>query len=396
MDKNSTRYENSEIVNYLSPVFVHSSTAFCHVDHAVLEEKAYECEYKPKDFMNLIRWMDNQYLDKIALDMIKPHPNTYTFTKRLAEGLVIEEFPNMPVCIARPSIVCPAYEEPLPGWVDSLNGPVGILVAAGKGVLRSMYAKKEYTAEMVPVDFAINGLLAIAKTVATEKKPKEIPVFNITQAEERTATWGDILEMGRSFTFDVPFDVMLWFPDGNIRSSLWVHKIYAFFLHWLPAYFIDFLLFLFRQKRFMLRVQQKIEVGLEVLQYFTTHKWCFKNEKFLRIRDSMCPEDKKEFNMDFKVVEDLPYLRHCILGARQYLLKEPLENLPKARRTIKILYVIDRIVRFMFLLFFAQFLISNMSGFATYIFDAGGKNLKNVPFVRSFVPHEDMPIHRHM
>lgn len=102
--------------------------------------------------------------------MIKPHPNTYTFTKRLAEGLVIEEFPNMPVCIARPSIVCPAYEEPLPGWVDSLNGPVGILVAAGKGVLRSMYAKKEYTAEMVPVDFAINGLLAIAKTVATEKK----------------------------------------------------------------------------------------------------------------------------------------------------------------------------------------------------------------------------------
>lgn len=87
----------------------------------------------------------------------------------------------------------------------------------------------------------------------------------------------------------------------------------------------------------MLRVQQKIEVGLEVLQYFTTHKWCFKNEKFLRIRDSMCPEDKKEFNMDFKVVEDLPYLRHCILGARQYLLKEPLENLPKARRTIKML-----------------------------------------------------------
>lgn len=102
--------------------------------------------------------------------MIAPHPNTYTFTKRLAERLVIEEFPNMPVCITRPSIVCPALNEPIPGWVDNLNGPVGIMVAAGKGVLRSMYVKKDYTAELIPVDFAINAMLAIAKTVALEKK----------------------------------------------------------------------------------------------------------------------------------------------------------------------------------------------------------------------------------
>lgn len=29
-------------------------------------------------------------------------------------------------------------DEPVPGWVDSLNGPIGILVGAGKGVIRSM------------------------------------------------------------------------------------------------------------------------------------------------------------------------------------------------------------------------------------------------------------------
>lgn len=102
--------------------------------------------------------------------MISPHPNTYTFTKRLAERLIIQEYPNMPVCIARPSIVCPSHMEPIPGWVDSLNGPVGILVAAGKGVLRSMYVKPELTAELIPVDFAINGILAIAKEVASEPK----------------------------------------------------------------------------------------------------------------------------------------------------------------------------------------------------------------------------------
>lgn len=102
--------------------------------------------------------------------LIKPHPNTYTFSKRLAERLIADEYPNLPVCIARPSIVTPAYKEPCEGWVDNLNGPVGIMVAAGKGVLRSMYAKPDYNAELCPVDIGINGLIGIPKKLVTEKK----------------------------------------------------------------------------------------------------------------------------------------------------------------------------------------------------------------------------------
>lgn len=51
--------------------------------------------------------------------------------------------------------------EPIPGWVDNLNGPVGIIIAAGKGLLRSMMVKEEYTAEVVPVDVAINTIILI-------------------------------------------------------------------------------------------------------------------------------------------------------------------------------------------------------------------------------------------
>jgi fatty acyl-CoA reductase len=52
--------------------------------------------------------------------LIAPHwPNTYTYTKRLAEILVQREFPNLPICIVRPSIVTPAYREPLPGLIKT-------------------------------------------------------------------------------------------------------------------------------------------------------------------------------------------------------------------------------------------------------------------------------------
>lgn len=77
---------------------------------------------------------------------------------------------DLNVCIVRPSIVTPAWREPLAGWVDSLNGPIGIMVAGGKGVLRSMICEESYIAQVIPVDQAINGLLGIAYTMGTMKE----------------------------------------------------------------------------------------------------------------------------------------------------------------------------------------------------------------------------------
>lgn len=67
-------------------------------------------------------------------------------------------------------LVCPAAEEPLPGWVDNLHGPVGILVGAGKGVIRTMLCHAECNAEVMPVDMAISGLLAIIKSLCVDDK----------------------------------------------------------------------------------------------------------------------------------------------------------------------------------------------------------------------------------
>lgn len=39
----------------------------------------------------------------------------------------------------RPSIVIPIYQDPIPGWTDNINGPTGLLIGAGKGVIRTMY-----------------------------------------------------------------------------------------------------------------------------------------------------------------------------------------------------------------------------------------------------------------
>jgi alcohol-forming fatty acyl-CoA reductase len=44
------------------------------------------------------------------------------------------------------------------------------MVGGGKGVIRSMLCDGTFNAEVIPVDIAINGLIAIAWKVATMEK----------------------------------------------------------------------------------------------------------------------------------------------------------------------------------------------------------------------------------
>lgn len=43
--------------------------------------------------------------------------------------------------------------------VDNINGPTGLLIGAGKGVLRSMYSDPNSYGDFVPVDYAGNGIM---------------------------------------------------------------------------------------------------------------------------------------------------------------------------------------------------------------------------------------------
>lgn len=90
----------------------------------------------------------------------------------------------------------------------------------------------------------------------------------------------------------------------------------------------------------MVQIQRKIQNGLEVLQHFTTREWIFRNDKFISMRDSMNPVDKKIFPIDFENVETVPYISQCTLGTRIYLMKEDLSSLPRCRRNLK-MYVVN-------------------------------------------------------
>lgn len=319
--------------------FVHVSTTYCHCDETILEERVYDAPHDPRKLLDLVTWLDESLLVTLTPKLIKNSPNTYAYTKCLTEQLVTDYSKILPIAIARPSVVTAAWKEPIPGWVDNLNGPTGLLVGAGKGVIRTMHCNPQYEADIIPVDSTINSIILIAREVAVNPKT-HIKVYNLTCDKENRISWGDALELGRKHFYDNPFSVCLWYPGGSIKSNYLLHQISALFLHVIPAYVVDFLLVLTNNKPFLIRTQKRISKGLEVLQYYTTKPWEFKNEKMVALSRSLSRSDREKFYTDTPTDYN-EYILNYILGARKYCVHEEPNTIPYAKKVLKRLYYLD-------------------------------------------------------
>ncbi|XP_060532881.1 putative fatty acyl-CoA reductase CG5065 [Cylas formicarius] len=321
--------------------FVHVSTSYCHCDETDLEEKLYPAPHNPRHILEMAKWMDNELLKMLTPKLIRNYPNTYAFTKCLTEQLVSEYSIKLPIAVTRPSIVIASWKEPFPGWVDNLNGPTGILIGAGKGVIRSMHCNGNFIADVVPVDVGVNSLIIAGWKTGLEPRKNVAEVYHITADTNCALSWSEALELGRKHFYDYPFSVCLWYPGGNIKSTYFAHAVAAFFLHIVPAYLVDFLMYLTNNKTFMVRTQKRIENGLSVLQYYTTRPWHFHNEKLAKIAEELDETDREIFFTDQTKIDYNEYMKNYILGARKYCVHEEPDTLPHARKLLKRLYYLD-------------------------------------------------------
>uniref|UniRef100_A0A803TYX1 Fatty acyl-CoA reductase n=1 Tax=Anolis carolinensis TaxID=28377 RepID=A0A803TYX1_ANOCA len=140
-------------------------------------------------------WMDDNLVNDITPKLLGDRPNTYTYTKALAEYIVQQGGAKLNVAIIRPSIVGASWKEPFPGWIDNFNGPSGLFIAAGKGILRTMRASNNAVADLIPVDVVINTTIAAA-WYSGVNRPRNIMVYNCTTGGTNPFHWG---EVGMSF-----------------------------------------------------------------------------------------------------------------------------------------------------------------------------------------------------
>ena len=80
-------------------------------------------------------------IEHYTKQMLTSFPNSYTYTKRMAEHVLVENnSKRIPLLILRPSIVSASFAEPFPGWTDSISLIGGIYLVAGLGIMRDLPA----------------------------------------------------------------------------------------------------------------------------------------------------------------------------------------------------------------------------------------------------------------
>uniref|UniRef100_A0A6G1S2U3 Fatty acyl-CoA reductase n=1 Tax=Aceria tosichella TaxID=561515 RepID=A0A6G1S2U3_9ACAR len=140
---------------------VHVSTAYANCDLETIDEHIYPVNMDPERLIEMADWLDQDTLQELKRRLLGAKPNTYTYTKSLAEWLLMRSGRDLPVVICRPSIVVTSASEPFKGWIDNMNGPTGVILGAGKGLVRSMFAETECVADLVPVDKVINLIVTL-------------------------------------------------------------------------------------------------------------------------------------------------------------------------------------------------------------------------------------------
>nr|CAD7196231.1 unnamed protein product [Timema douglasi] len=332
---------------------IHVSTAYCNCDRPEVDEVIYSPPYDPEHIIQCMEWMDDDLVNTVTPKLIGNRPNTYTFTKALAESMLMKECGNLPVAIVRPSIVLSSAREPLAGWIDNWNGPSGIIGATSKGIFRTILCDPNKVADLIPVDFVVNLLVCAAWKTATTRREEEkqrgkipfheagrnqtvdplvinkqgvleanpicswslarsddIAVYNCCTGLQNPITWKQFVDYSFHHIRRHPLVDTMWYPDGAMHSCSTINTVMA-------------------------SIQNKLSTAAVCLHYFTTQQWIFNDDKVRQLSSMLSVEDKKCFSFDVREIDWPTYIESYILGMRQFLFKEKPSSLPTARKKLR-------------------------------------------------------------
>ena len=96
----------------------------------------------------------------------------YSFTKAMAEHAVVELHGDIPLSIVRPSIIESALDEPFPGWLEGFRMAEPLILAFGRGILRDFSGLPDSVLDIIPADFVVNTVLAVAANPPADSTPR--------------------------------------------------------------------------------------------------------------------------------------------------------------------------------------------------------------------------------
>jgi fatty acyl-CoA reductase len=100
--------------------------------------------------------------------------DVYTLTKAFAERVAETRWAQAGhrLSIVRPSIIESSLHHPYPGWIDGFKVADPLILAYGRGQLPEFPGLPDSVLDVIPVDYVVNAILAVAAAKADPANPK--------------------------------------------------------------------------------------------------------------------------------------------------------------------------------------------------------------------------------
>lgn len=333
---------------------VHTSTAYTHTYQHAIPEAFIKPVHDPEQILGLLAMMDEDMATAATSVLIKQHPNTYTFTKCLAEDILKNSRGTLPVCVVRPSIVCPSWREPYPGWTDTFNGPPGLMTASGTGLLRTTRGHRNKRCDIVPVDIVATTLVCAGwRTHCRAQAGETVPdVYNCTTGGFNPCTWGEWLDANNNAWHKYPLEKRLLRSPG--LTMLPPNGKLAFLNYWfsvashsVPGLMLDCMARLTGKKAFSIKTYAKFENMLAGYDFFLTHDFQWDNGNIDAMMNEIPEHEQTSFRVGTRELNWQAYIDGMILGVKKYKMGEDVteRRLSKSRVAARNQSLIGLLVR---------------------------------------------------
>jgi HAD superfamily hydrolase (TIGR01490 family) len=241
-------------------------------------------------------------------------PDAYAYTKALGELALMETRGDVPVSIVRPSIIESALAEPRPGWIRGFRMAEPIFISYARGLLKQFPGVPEGTVDVIPVDFVVGAILAVAA-----QGPEQAPrITQVASGSVNPLKYRVLVENTRAWFLDNPlYDaegqpivVPEWsFPGrGRVQGQLTRAKQ----LFGRTERVLQALPLRGKQAAWSARLEEKrieVERALEYVELYGLYAECeaiYRVDHLLQLWEGLADDDRAAFRFDPRVI-DWPY-----------------------------------------------------------------------------------------
>ena len=141
---------------------------------------------------NRMRWLKN-YLTAEGKKRAQAlgWPNTYTYTKSIAESLIARHGDGLPIAIVRPAIVETSVAKPFRGWNEGINTSATLSYLLGTS-FRQLPSNERKRLDIIPVDVVCAGMTLIAAALVERRHD---PLYQLATSVTNPCDMGRSIEL---------------------------------------------------------------------------------------------------------------------------------------------------------------------------------------------------------